>query len=1361
MALDKLLETDNFDAWLVRINEIIDSLGKADTLTNQLLEALAEAIERNQASEFLGNPSGTITLPDGTVVNAGTFLSWDWNEYVRNGVYWIPFVSGQTSNAPRVDNVPMTGICWVASGGENGPTVQIAAAFKEAPTSAQLPKTPTLLLRFGANENGSISWKSWIEIPNRKYVDDTFLSKVKTSLQSVAGPVDFLKGVTVAEDLTVSGKASVRQGLALKGSSLSTLVLPDDSCHASANGTRHTTFEVGDASTFAPDTSPNLPMWSSSTGAYVPPAARVKYVEPLWIDKQERVANINGTAEYANFIVPTNMVSKFRAADIAADQLWMPVSAKALKDMYNWSKDTFLPLEGGVLKGVVTHEQDIFLDHLQGIQENRTAAIRSVVRPLQMQCQGSTHLVSNSKQACLYLEKEDADSAEFTVEHHDASFTFRTVALSRELCLENDPNFSILNSDPQSDGYWQCKTSIGTLKLFQSGEWEFIVDERKMSQLGIGQVLKFSLFYRVDNAASGDAIASRCQYDIAFHPGDPHSKSGVLTVNDVHYQIAITDTDWTGLPITSKSRLASGSMLSDGSLIAAGSIINGLEYETDLVVEGLQTSYGVKTEGDDGQPTETPAMLAEGSIIKQGSVLLTGSEVNGQRQTIPTRVNSDIRVATESTLAKGSILKSGSVVALNSVINGFQYTSNETVAGQEISEESELTAGSKICLGSMISTASAINGVPGKAGFLEVLHGRDPSELQAELTNGSSILKGSVLAPGSILNDVEYDSPTVVQQKVYVDGLAKLGHGSRLAAGSWIEAGSIINGLKWANGMKASGIDAVVPLGKEDIAPILYVRTYDNIHGMWESEWNKSSYRTVYPNAGSYDSEMWSNWLTAQIGDILNGVEHEDLKAQVLHDLQESLSNTERTWSYPLRTNPDSLLVHGAWELKISESNAPDHVFPTRCYIASNSRSIMVERLTVQPFRNVYDENGTKIDAIAVHDPVTIFKDSTAVSASFLGKAFEYFNFSVIPGYGSKYVVAFDTRLIPEQENLNKDKVSEVLTFKGYAGTIDASGDPVVSFEKTISLNVKEMMGAPFVFGARTRTGITSTGQLGDPLYDLGCVEIAEDSMAFKLRKRSVTMQSEIKKTASIVFERKTDYNGRIVPYINSETNHWFINGEDTGLPAVGDSAVAPRIEDGFWWIGNVNTGYRASDENVNAGISLRPSVNGVDLGIAELRFRNLYLEGEPIVSSDRNLKTDIAEFPDSLLNKWAKVQWTSFKFKDSVEKKGKKARIHAGVIAQDVQKALRGTDVSKWSFFCKDQWDDRKEAEYVDVPAGKDEFGVFRDAHTERRIVVSNKAGEQYSIRYQEMQCIENAYLRREIETLRKEIEQLKKKLK
>jgi hypothetical protein len=50
--------------------------------------------------------------------------------------------------------------------------------------------------------------------------------------------------------------------------------------------------------------------------------------------------------------------------------------------------------------------------------------------------------------------------------------------------------------------------------------------------------------------------------------------------------------------------------------------------------------------------------------------------------------------------------------------------------------------------------------------------------------------------------------------------------------------------------------------------------------------------------------------------------------------------------------------------------------------------------------------------------------------------------------------------------------------------------------------------------------------------------------------------------------------NDGYTPYIDNETYHWFINGEDTGVSAIGRDGETPRVQDGFWWIGDINTGY-------------------------------------------------------------------------------------------------------------------------------------------------------------------------------------------
>ena len=616
-----------------------------------------------------------------------------------------------------------------------------------------------------------------------------------------------------------------------------------------------------------------------------------------------------------------------------------------------------------------------------------------------------------------------------------------------------------------------------------------------------------------------------------------------------------------------------------------------------------------------------------------------------------------------------------------------------------------------------------MNGVPGSSGFLEVLYGANSSELNGSLANGSKILKDSMLAPGSVVNGVQYEVPTIVASDIFVDGTAIIAHTSRIAIGSWIEEGSILNGMQWANGMKASGIDAVLPLSEIDIAPILYIRTYTIVEKKWTSYWNKYTYKDIYPNATSFDAKIWKHWITEQI-DALN-IENE-FREKIIADISYSLNKENHVWNYPSSGDPNMLFEFGAWMLDNAYPTVPNKVFDTRCYVISHSREIGIKQIFVEPFKVVMDESGEILDYISSHNPVLIYDKGTAIHPQFIAEVFEYFNFDVVPGnvynedtqqHGAGYVITYDVRLVPEKKNLNSKVAMERLLFTIYSDDFGVSNELIASFEKFVSLNVQDMLDAPFVIGARTRTGITSTGQLGDPLYDLGCMEISEDSIALKLRKKSVTMQSEIKNTMSLIFERRT------------KENEVDSNEEYDGLP----------------------------DEQM----TLRPSLgNTIDIGTAKSQFRNLYLSGSPIISSDKTLKADISEFPNALMKKWSKIKWISFKFKDAIDEKGDEARIHAGVVAQDVKKALRGVDIDRWSFFCKDQWNDEKEYEWIDVPAGKDEFGVWRKAHTERRISTAQKAGERYSIRYQEMQAIENAYLRKEIELLKEEIKLLKQKV-
>ena len=123
------------------------------------------------------------------------------------------------------------------------------------------------------------------------------------------------------------------------------------------------------------------------------------------------------------------------------------------------------------------------------------------------------------------------------------------------------------------------------------------------------------------------------------------------------------------------------------------------------------------------------------------------------------------------------------------------------------------------------------------------------------------------------------------------------------------------------------------------------------------------------------------------------------------------------------------------------------------------------------------------------------------------------------------------------------------------------------------------------------------------------------------------------------------------------------------------------------------------------------------------------------------------------MLDVWGEVELRQFLFADAVERKGEAARIHAGVVAQQVMEAFEkhGLDATRYGLLCYDRWDDEYETvEVEDAPAAQDSEGnevTPAKTHTEKRLVTA--AGDRYGIRYSEALCLEAAYQRRRAERM------------
>ena len=127
---------------------------------------------------------------------------------------------------------------------------------------------------------------------------------------------------------------------------------------------------------------------------------------------------------------------------------------------------------------------------------------------------------------------------------------------------------------------------------------------------------------------------------------------------------------------------------------------------------------------------------------------------------------------------------------------------------------------------------------------------------------------------------------------------------------------------------------------------------------------------------------------------------------------------------------------------------------------------------------------------------------------------------------------------------------------------------------------------------------------------------------------------------------------------------------------------------EGFVLIDNGSTTYK-----------FEPTVDDrYDLGASGNRLDNIYATNGTIQTSDANEKQDISELDEAerRVAVAAKGLLRKFRWKSAVEKKGDEARIHFGIIAQDLQAAFEaeGLDAGRYAMFIHSTWTDEETGE-------------------------------------------------------------------
>ena len=174
---------------------------------------------------------------------------------------------------------------------------------------------------------------------------------------------------------------------------------------------------------------------------------------------------------------------------------------------------------------------------------------------------------------------------------------------------------------------------------------------------------------------------------------------------------------------------------------------------------------------------------------------------------------------------------------------------------------------------------------------------------------------------------------------------------------------------------------------------------------------------------------------------------------------------------------------------------------------------------------------------------------------------------------------------------------------------------------------------------------------------------------------------------AQPVFINRKSSDGAITKFAQDDTVDGQINTK-SGDINIGTGDTGIRFNDGLNALQPFNC-------TTNAFIN-----NTLTLGSSGAKFNEIFCGNATINTSDENVKQDIASLNDKEIKAATAISklFKTYKYKDSVASKGDDARIHTGVIAQQVRTALEaeGLDASKYSFWCSDTWWEHS----VEVPA-------------------------------------------------------------
>ena len=245
----------------------------------------------------------------------------------------------------------------------------------------------------------------------------------------------------------------------------------------------------------------------------------------------------------------------------------------------------------------------------------------------------------------------------------------------------------------------------------------------------------------------------------------------------------------------------------------------------------------------------------------------------------------------------------------------------------------------------------------------------------------------------------------------------------------------------------------------------------------------------------------------------------------------------------------------------------------------------------------------------------------------------------------------------------------EYATIQGKADDVsDGTEDGLLIFKSIIAGSVTETM---------------RVGSAGDFFVSKNSQDV--DTVGHELRVDGVTVHSA--SGASPLFLNRKGSDGVILTFMQDGATDGQINVK-SGDINIGTGDTGIRFNDGL----NALQPFNCS---TNAAIN-----DTLTLGSSGAKFNEIFCGNATINTSDENEKQNISSLTEAEIKAATALSklFKTYKYKDAVASKGDDARIHTGVIAQQVRTALEseGLNASKYSFWCSDTWWEHS----VEVPA-------------------------------------------------------------